>query len=193
MGINKQAQAATGAIMSEPTEITRLQEQAKAQLAKRNWGEALALYEQILAQQQEAEPAERAKTQSDIASVYLAQRRWTEAQTLLEQILPALRDGADQEAYAVALNNLAAAHHEQGEIEPALQVYTEALELRREMGDRVGEAKTLRNLSLLYARRGNMVKAKALLNQALVIAKRSGARDMVRLLRKSFSQLRRRR
>ena len=76
-----------------------------------------------------------------------------------------------------------------GDWQQAIEVYGEALEIRRSLKDAEGEAKTLRNLAILYAQHGNPVRAKSYLNRALVAAKKARSRELVGLMRKTLSQL----
>ncbi len=87
------------------------------------------------------------------------------------------------------MNNIAAAYDGMGNWAEAMSIYETALELRREIGDQEGEAKTLQNLAVLHARHGNRGKAKTYLNKALVLARQSGSRALANALRKTMSQL----
>ena len=71
----------------------------------------------------------------------------------------------------------------------AAEIYEEALALRQSLGDAEGEAKTMRNLAILFAQHGNRNRAKTYLNKALVLAKRAKSREMVAAIRKTLSQL----
>ncbi len=128
-----------------------------------------------------------------MASVYLAQREWQKALELLERALPAMQEAGEREQEAVALNNLAAAHQELGDWRTALETYETALALRQELEDPVGEATTLRNIGVLHGQRGNMMQAKLYLNRALITAKNARSQELVKVIRKSLSQLQRRR
>jgi len=171
-------------------QIAALATTARELLARRKWAEAERAYEQLLMLQQAAEDRLGiARTKNDLASLYLAQQEWQQAIDLLERSQRVFEEAGDPEQEAVALNNLAAAQYELGQTELALANYERALEMRRTMGDLVGEAKTLRNLGMLYAKQGNKMRAKAYLNQAISVARKANAGDLVKIIRKSLSQL----
>ncbi len=171
-----------------------LSQQAREQMSRREWDGALGTYERLLTLQMAAEDrAGLARTRNDMASVYLAQREWQKALELLERALPAMQEAGEREQEAVALNNLAAAHQELGDWRTALETYETALALRQELEDPVGEAKTLRNIGVLHGQRGNMMQAKLYLNRALITAKNARSQELVKVIRKSLSQLQRRR
>lgn len=175
------------------TRITELAALARQHLAKRKWAEAERAYEQVLMLQQQAEDRIGiARTKNDLASLFLVQREWQKAIDLLERSQAIFEAAHDPEQESVALNNLAAAQYELGLTEQALANYETALEMRHNMGDLVGEAKTLRNLGILYAKQGNSMKAKAYLNRGIAVARQANAGELVQIIRKSLSQLPRR-
>ena len=87
------------------------------------------------------------------------------------------------------MNNIAAAYDGLGNWAEAIAIYEQALVLRGELQDRVGEAKTLQNLAIVHARHGNRAKAKSYLNKALVLARQTNSRSLMNALRKTMSQL----
>ena len=175
------------------TRITELAALARQHLAKRKWAEAERAYEQVLMLQQQAEDRIGiARTKNDLASLFLVQREWQKAIDLLERSQAIFEAAHDPEQESVALNNLAAAQYELGLTEQALANYETALEMRHNMGDLIGEAKTLRNLGILYAKQGNSMKAKAYLNRGIAVARQANAGELVKIIRKSLSQLPRR-
>lgn len=166
---------------------------ARELLSRRKWAEAERAYEQLLMLQQQAEDRIGiARTKNDLASLYLAQQEWQKAIDLLERSRAAFEEAGDPEQESVALNNLAAAQYELGQTEQSLANYEKALAMRHDMGDLVGEAKTLRNLGILYAKQGNPNRAKAYLNRAIGVARQANAGELVKIIRKSLSQLPRR-
>ncbi|MBN1919676.1 MAG: tetratricopeptide repeat protein [Anaerolineae bacterium] len=166
---------------------------ARELLSRRKWAEAERAYEQLLMLQQQAEDRIGiAQTKNDLASLFLAQQEWQKAIDLLERSRAVFEEAGDPEQEAVALNNLAAAQYELGQTEQSLANYEKALAMRHDMGDRVGEAKTLRNLGILYAKQGNTNRAKLYLNRAIGVARQANAGELVKIIRKSLSQLPRR-
>ena len=89
----------------------------------------------------------------------------------------------------MVLNNIAAAHDGTGDWQQAIAVYEEALELRQSLGDLEGEAKTLRNLAIVFAQHGDRNRAKAYLNRALGTASRAKSGAVLAEIRKAMSQL----
>ena len=174
--------------------IAALTKTAREQMAKKRWEDALKTYAQVLTRQQQAEDRVGiARTKNDMASVYLAQREWQQALDLLERSREIFSAAGDPEQESVALNKMAAAQYELGDWKQALEHYETALAIRREMDDQVGEAKTLRNIGMLYAKQGNMMRAKIYLNRAVGVAKRAKSPQMIKVIRKSLSQLGKRR
>ncbi len=173
--------------------IEALASAARELLARRKWAEAERTYEQVLMLQQQAEDRIGiARTKNDLASLFLAQQEWQKAIDLLERSRAVFDAAGDVEQESVALNNLAAAQYELGQTEQSLANYEKALAMRHDMGDVVGEAKTLRNLGILYAKQGNTMRAKAYLNRAIAVARQANAGELVKIIRKSLSQLPRR-
>lgn len=174
--------------------IAELTKTAREQMAKKKWEDALKTYAQVLSRQQQAEDRVGiARTKNDMASIYLAQREWQQALDLLERSREILIEAGDPEQESVALNNMAAAQYELGDWKQALEHYETALSIRHEMDDQVGVAKTLRNIGMLYAKQRNMMKAKIYLNRAVAVAKRAKSPQMIKVIRKSLSQLGKRR
>ncbi|MBI3159877.1 MAG: tetratricopeptide repeat protein [Chloroflexi bacterium] len=93
----------------------------------------------------------------------------------LEQALE-LVQGLDQLLENDILNNLALVYQATGQMAKALALYEQALPIRREVGDRAGEAVTLNNLAGVYDATGQMAKALALYEQALPIQREVGDR-----------------
>ncbi len=89
----------------------------------------------------------------------------------------------------MVLNNIAAAHDGVGDWQQAASIYDEALALREALEDLEGQAKTLRNLAVLYAQHGNRNRAKTYLNRALVMAQKAKSRALLKEIRKTMSQL----
>jgi tetratricopeptide (TPR) repeat protein len=75
-----------------------------------------------------------------------------------------------------ALNNMAGVYSATGQPAQALQLYQQALPIRREVGDRAGEAATLNNMAGVYRATGQPAQALQLYQQALPIMREVGDR-----------------
>jgi CHAT domain-containing protein len=89
---------------------------------------------------------------------------------ILEQI-PA---GKDQELEANVLENLGAVHRDFGDIDEALQAYSDALNLRETLGDGTHVSASLRGLGSTYYIAGEYEAAKTFLQRALEAARDVG-------------------
>jgi tetratricopeptide (TPR) repeat protein len=91
-----------------------------------------------------------------------AGQRW------LEQALE-IAQGMDQMLELDILNNIALVSSATGQQGQALALLEQILPIRRQVGDRAGEATTLNNMALIYNGMGQLGKALALFEQALPI------------------------
>jgi tetratricopeptide (TPR) repeat protein len=88
-----------------------------------------------------------------------------------------LSGNVDLSLAATTLNNLGLAYNGLGETQKALEDFDLALEHRRELRDRHGEAIVLNNKGLVYTKLGNQKKAIALYREALPLSHAVGDRD----------------
>src|SRR5690606_31841205 len=77
---------------------------------------------------------------------------------------------------ALSLNNLGLVYQDSGRFEEALEAFSEALSIRREIGDASGMAQTLNNLGTIHQDNGDHAQATALWTEALEYARRVGDR-----------------
>jgi len=96
-------------------------------------------------------------------------------QRCLEQAL-AIAQGQDQNLELALLNNLAGVYRNTGQPGRALELYEQALPIRREVGDRAGEAATINNMALVYSDTGQPGRALELYEQAQPITREVGDR-----------------
>src|SRR5437588_543680 len=82
----------------------------------------------------------------------------------------------DQQLKLQALNNMALVYQGIGQPQQALKLYEQALPIRREAGDRAGEATTLSNMAVVYQGIGQPQQALKLYEQALPIMREVGDR-----------------
>jgi tetratricopeptide (TPR) repeat protein len=109
----------------------------------------------------------RGNSYASISEYGEAEADYQETLKLAERISPA-EDAA--QARAVALGDLGLVYADRSELEKAEEHYKKALEIDREIGDRLGEAKDLDNLGTVYGQRGgpgDLAKAQEHFKQAL--------------------------
>jgi tetratricopeptide (TPR) repeat protein len=94
---------------------------------------------------------------------------------LFEQALE-IGQGQDRQLELLALSNMAAVYQATGQPQRALELYEQALPIRREVGDRAGEATTLNNMALVYDATGQPQRALELYEQALLLMREVGNR-----------------
>jgi len=92
---------------------------------------------------------------------------------LTEQALESAQE-LDQRLLFLAMYNMALVYRIIGRPQEALRLYEQALPIRREVGDRLGEATTLSNMAEVYSNIGRPQDALRLLEQALPITKEVG-------------------
>jgi tetratricopeptide (TPR) repeat protein len=84
-------------------------------------------------------------------------------------------EGHDRPLESLALNNMAGVYHATGQPKRALELYEQALLLRREVGDRAGEAATLGNMAtLLYQDLHRSQDAIVAMQQAIAVLDETG-------------------
>ena len=81
---------------------------------------------------------------------------------------------SDSDLYISTLNNIGGVYSALGDKEQALEFYNQALPLRREVGDKAGEATTLNNIGGVYDDLGDKDQALELFNQALPLRREVG-------------------
>ncbi|MBX0330682.1 tetratricopeptide repeat protein [Oscillochloris sp. ZM17-4] len=84
--------------------------------------------------------------------------------------------GVDSQLALETLNNMAGVYQDLGRPQRALQLYDEALPIRRAVGDRAGEATTLNNMAGVYQDLGQPQRALQLYDEALPIRRAVGDR-----------------
>ncbi|MET8764725.1 BTAD domain-containing putative transcriptional regulator [Lentzea sp. NPDC004782] len=106
---------------------------------------------------------------------YLDQgRHLAEAHTAHRHALHAARCLDDSGRIGAALNNLGCVYHHLGRYAEAIEHLEGALALRRQTGDRTGEARTINNLAGVYGRLGRHAEAGEAYRLSLHIARETG-------------------
>ncbi len=112
--------------------------------------------------------------------VYRATGQPKRAMELYEQALPARgarwETERRDEARSARLNNMAGVYGATGQPQRAMELYEQALPLKREVGDRAGEAATLNNMAGVYDATGQPKRAMELYEQALPLMREVGDR-----------------
>ncbi len=80
----------------------------------------------------------------------------------------------DEGEKSATMNNLAGVEAQQGDIEQALQLWQQSLEIKERIGDVIGKAATLNNMAGVIAQQGNIEQALQLWQQSLEIKERIG-------------------
>jgi tetratricopeptide (TPR) repeat protein len=103
-----------------------------------------------------------------------AKNCWARAKEKREQSLLLWRKLEDKYWEAYTVNNVGVALYQMGDLQAALERYTEALALRKAAGDDNGEANTLNNLGNVYHKLGDNRNALAFYNRSLILRKSTG-------------------
>jgi CHAT domain-containing protein/tetratricopeptide (TPR) repeat protein len=107
----------------------------------------------------------------NLAVIDGSQGYYARAIRTLQDIIERLPQAADDELRAALLDNLAANHRLFGNIDDALRSYSSALTLHSAIGDRIGEAYSLRGIGNAYYSAGEFELATEYLQKALPLAK----------------------
>jgi tetratricopeptide (TPR) repeat protein len=94
---------------------------------------------------------------------------WAERVALNEMGLQGARDTGDEISQAWLAHNLALAVQSQGNLEQALELYQESLELNRKQDHPEGVANTLHNMGIIAQDQGELERARELYEQGLEI------------------------
>ena len=123
------------------------------------------------------------EAESEAHGYYLLHRGWVLGRLgdraqglLLTEKAKAASEGKYARLELEALNNLALVYRAIGQPTRALELYEQALPIRRAVGDRAGEATTLNNLAGVYSAIGQPTRALELYEQALPIMRAVGDR-----------------
>jgi CHAT domain-containing protein/Tfp pilus assembly protein PilF len=138
---------------------------------------------EIFHAQQETE--QEATTLNNLGMILLQLGALEEARELLLQALPLCRDPRGQAMTLVGLSRVA---EELGETREAAAHAEKARELQRDVGDRGGEAATLRTQGLLLLELGDPAQAEARLRESLGIYEKLGRRSDAAAARRGLAR-----
>lgn len=114
------------------------------------------------------------ETAQPFEAILNMQGHWAERVLVIQEGLAASQALNDQQSIAIWLSRKGAALSDQGESKNAIEFFSQAIELFKNGGNLLEEAKTLEHLSLNYSRLSDFVKAESLCKQALSIAQEQG-------------------
>ncbi|NJK54346.1 MAG: tetratricopeptide repeat protein [Leptolyngbyaceae cyanobacterium SU_3_3] len=80
----------------------------------------------------------------------------------------------EQSEKAAIIHNLAIIYAQQGQVEQAIALYQQSLEIKESIGNVQGKAATLHQMAGIYAQQGKVDQAINLFNQSLEIEERIG-------------------
>jgi tetratricopeptide (TPR) repeat protein len=80
----------------------------------------------------------------------------------------------EQKEKSAIIHNLAGIYAQQGQVDQAIALYQQSLEIKERIGDVQGKAATLHQMAGIYARQGQVEQAIALYQQSLEIKERIG-------------------
>ena len=156
-------------------QAAKLQEQGKATAFE----DAISYYQESANLWREAgDVNEEGYAFSNIGDLYRSLRQFNESETNLETALIRLRQAGDISGQAYALNSLGATYRDLGK-EPGkgIERYNEALNLRRSMADKWGEAQLLNNLGRIHELLGQREESLRNLESAHTMWQFLGARN----------------
>ncbi len=137
--------------------------------AMQRYQQALALY------QAGGERGAEAVALNNIGKLNADMGNWQRATEFYRQTLPLFEALGDRRSQGTALHNLGMAN-EYTDADAAIDYLQGALKIRRETGDRVGEAETLSGLGVIYNSRGRFKEALPYTEQALALYRTAGNR-----------------
>ncbi len=116
-----------------------------------------------------ADPAAKAALLETVGDLYRSFGELGHAAPLLEESLELRKQhlGTDNADYAASLHSLAWLYHDQGRYSAAEDLYRQALDLRRRLGDALGVDATLFNLAWLLTQMGDYGSAEEMFRQVM--------------------------
>ena len=155
--------------------------------SKEDWRKALAKYEEALPLWHSInDTAWEASTLYLIAGVYInlveKQKAFDFANRAVSLAETAVRDSNEEKrpyalkVQAAALDTLGQAHNEFGDKKKAVEIFTQALSIRKQTNDRPGTIVELNNLAIVYQRMGEPRKALECLTEISELLKGMGDR-----------------
>ncbi len=178
MGISS-VLAQTPPTQDPEAEVEQLNQEGSKQLNRREFEQALATFQQVLAIQREisalpnvdrvaARKSERL-TLNRIAGIYVTLGEYTKAVDYYQQALVIAKELKDPEREMTTLNSIGRTYTRLGEYTKALDYLSQALTTGKQLNDPDRKVATLNAIGEVYENLGQYAKALEYLNQALVI------------------------
>lgn len=118
-----------------------------------------------------------AEMMNNLCVVRLAEKQWEAALTAVEGTPKIFHDLGNRLREAQALSNLAAAHDGAGHLDQAAELYTQAVDLFAQLGEKENRAACLKALSALQIKQGKQFQALASMEAALNHVPKLSARE----------------
>jgi|SRR6185436_4138047 len=118
-----------------------------------------------------------AEMKNNLCVVHLAEKRWDAALAAVEGTPKVFHDLGDRLREGQALSNLAAAHDGAEHSDLAAELYTQAIDLFAELGEKENRAACLKALSALQIKQGKQFQALASMQAALDHTSKLSARE----------------
>jgi len=135
-----------------------------------NFPEARSFYERAEASYAElGEIRGQAQVQNNLAVLDIDDGRYQAAAAALERSLAIIRPDRSDQLYADLLDNLGNTYRLSGAIDSSLSAFSEALNVHGDIGDRIGEGRSLFGLGQTYFSIGELELANGYLQRALPI------------------------
>jgi len=117
---------------------------------RREFAEARALIARAILAHSEADAGELpGQLPAALANIDMAEGKFDQADKHLQNALTAFRALGDRRNEAMMLNNAGYLRRQQGRLDEAEPMHLQSLEIRREIGDLVGQGRTLGILSIV--------------------------------------------
>lgn len=159
-------------ISASSIEVNQLFQQGNELFSNGQYGEAIAIFQQVLALRRNAgDLSGEAEALHKIGAAYDYLSEYRPALEFYQQALAIRERIGDRAGQGTTLNSIGVVYQAMGNYSQALSLFQRSLIKRREVGDKAGEGRTLSNIGLVYENQGQYSQALLYYQQALEIAK----------------------
>jgi tetratricopeptide (TPR) repeat protein len=123
------------------------------------------------------EPLKAAEARNNLCVVRLAEHNWDAALAAVSGTPETFAAAGDPLRRAQAISNLAAAHAGAGHLDEAAQLYEQAIDLYRELGEAENRAACWKALSAVQIKQDNKLQAMASMRSGLNLTPKLSARE----------------